>query len=64
MEGTSNKNLATYRGAFKGSVIKEFTTPKPFKIMTVRPGSMISEYGYGDKMSHPTPTNPHGRSRS
>lgn len=54
-------NISKYKAAFKGDVPKDFTTPKPFKIVTVRAGAMINEFGYGDKVSHPTPTDPHGK---
>lgn len=54
-------NIAKYRAAFTGKVTKEFSKPSPFKFETVRQGAMIGEYGYGPKMSHPTPTDPHGK---
>ena len=60
MAESAEANIAKYRAAFKGSVPRDFTTPKPFKIVTVRPGAGIMEYGYGNKISHPTPTDPHG----
>lgn len=53
-------NVAKYRAAFKGTVTKEFSKPGPLKIVTVRPGAQIQEFGYGPKLSHPTPTDPHG----
>lgn len=53
-------NISKYRSAFKGTVTKSFSKPSPFKIVTVRPGAMIMEFGYGEKVSHPTPTDPHG----
>jgi len=52
-------NISKYRSAFKGEVTKKFSRPTPFKIVTVRAGAMINEFGYGEKVKHPTPTDPH-----
>ena len=60
MAGNEQANIAKYRAAFTGSVPKDFTTPKPFKIVTVQVGAGINEFGQGQKVSHPTPTDPHG----
>ena len=60
MAGNEQANISKYKGAFKGTVTKEFTTPKPFVITTVRAGAMINEFGYGEKVGHATPTDPHG----
>jgi len=61
MAGNEQANISKYRSAFKGMVTRDFTRPTPFKIVTVRLGAMINEFGYGAKVSHPTPTDPHGR---
>jgi hypothetical protein len=60
MAGNEQANISKYKAAFKGEVTKNFSKPTPFKIETVRAGAMIGEFGYGPKMSHPTPTDPHG----
>lgn len=60
MAQNEQANISKYRSAFKGTVTKSFSKPTPFKIVTVRSGAMINEYGHGDKVSHPTPTDPHG----
>jgi hypothetical protein len=60
MAANESANISKYKSAFKGTVTKTFSKPSPFKIVTVRAGAMIGEFGYGPKVSHPTPTDPHG----
>lgn len=64
MAGNEQANIATYKKAFAGSVPKDFTTPKPFKIVTMQVGAGINEYGQGQKISHPTPTDPEGSEKN
>lgn len=58
---SAQSNIGKYQAGFKGSVLKEFSRPTPFKIVKVQSGADgMQLLGYGKAISHPTPTDPHG----